>query len=238
MAHQAQRRFVATVARHLGGYFTGCTVLEIGSLDINGSVREYFHKCRYTGIDVAPGRGVDVVCQGQDYDAPADSFDQVISCEAMEHNPHWPATFLNMVRMCKPGGLVLMTCATTGRPEHGTARTSARDSPLTVELGWDYYQNLRPEDFAGLGDFDAIFSQYRFWINRYSYDLYFCGIKAGKEGASSKVWEKLVREVEACALSATPDRNYRCSTITPNYLRNLGKRAFRKLSRIVKEFLK
>lgn len=232
MAHLEQKRFIAIVARHLGDYFTRCRVLEIGSLDINGSVRDYFHKCQYTGIDVAEGKGVDLVCQGQEYAAPSDSFDQVISCEAMEHNPHWSATFLNMVRMCKPGGLVLMTCATTGRTEHGTGKAEAESSPLTVKLGWNYYRNLSQADFAGVIDLRAAFSQHHFWINPNSFDLYFCGIKAGKEGKPSKVWEKLVKEVEACALSPNSGQSCRCSFVTVNYLRNLGPRVLRKLGKI------
>lgn len=234
MAHLEQKQFVAIVARHLGNYFTSCKVLEIGALDINGTVRDYFHKCQYLGIDVAEGRGVDLVCQGQDYAAPDNAFDQVISCEAMEHNPHWGATFLNMVRMCRPGGLVLMTCATTGRAEHGTSRTSALDSPLTVELGWDYYRNLLAEDFAEVIDLDANFSQYRFWTNQHSHDLYFCGIKAGKAGAPGTVWNKLVQEVEACSSPQSPKQSQRFTHVTTNYLRSLRKRALRKLLRILR----
>src|SRR5690606_19424692 len=103
-------------------FFRGTRVLEVGSLDLNGSVRSNFSGCDYLGIDVAAGPGVDLVCQGQDYDAPDGSFDVVTSCEAMEHNPYWRETFANMLRLCRPGGLILMTCATTGRGEHGTTR--------------------------------------------------------------------------------------------------------------------
>jgi len=48
-----------------------------------------FSDCDYIGLDVAPGNGVDIVCEGQNYDAPDESFDVVISCEVMEHNPFW-----------------------------------------------------------------------------------------------------------------------------------------------------
>lgn len=59
-------------------------MLEVGSMDINGTIREFF---RDTGLDVTPGPRVDVVCGGQEYAAPDRSFDVVLSCEAMEHNP-------------------------------------------------------------------------------------------------------------------------------------------------------
>jgi SAM-dependent methyltransferase len=177
-------------------FFIDSDVLEVGSLDVNGSVRDFFHNCRYTGIDVAEGKGVDGVCQGQEYDGPDDSCDQVISCEVMEHNPYWAATFANMLRICKPGGLVLMTCAATGRKEHGTTRTSAKDSPLTVEKGWDYYRNLLPIDFLKILDFKRTFSRYQFWVNCNSYDLYFCGIKAGDHETRADEWDSVVQKVE------------------------------------------
>ena len=181
MAHKGQQDFIALVRREFQDRFTGRRVLEIGSLDINGSIRSQFQHCEYTGIDVAPGPGVDLVCQGQDYDAPDDSFDVVISCEVMEHNPHWAETMKNMIRVCKPGGLVVMTCATLGRGEHGTARTSPGSSPLTVKLGWNYYRNLRARDFKNAGATQGLSCIFAY--NWKSHDLYLVGIKgvAGNE---------------------------------------------------------
>lgn len=180
MSHQAQRDFIQLVAANLNRYFTGATVLEVGSLDVNGTVRDYFQDCDYTGIDVAEGKHVDLVCEAQYYDAPDASFDQVISCEAMEHNPYWAETFQNMIRLCRPGGLITMTCATIGRAEHGTTRTDEGSSPLTVELGWNYYRNLKASNFIRSADFEKEFSRSRFWVNWSSFDLYFCGIKKGQ----------------------------------------------------------
>lgn len=197
MAHPEQRQFVEIVARHLKGNFNGCKVLEVGSLDVNGSVRDFFHACDYTGIDVAPGRGVDLVCQGQDFAAPDNFFDTVISCEAMEHNPHWAETFRNMLRACKPGGLLLLTCATSGRPEHGTSRTTAEHSPLTVELGWEYYHNLTPAELLGCTNFKTAFSHYGFWRDWSNFDLYFCGQKIGDDAAPDQAWEAMTRTLDA-----------------------------------------
>jgi SAM-dependent methyltransferase len=179
MAHAAQLEFVALLASRLPAYFSNAKVLEIGSLVIDGTVRGFFQDCEYIGIDVAPGRGVDVVCQGQDYQAPDGSFDHVISCECMEHNPRWKETFSNMVRLCRPGGLVTMTCASLGRPEHGTTRTNPGASPLTVGLGWTYYRNLTAADFKGAVDVKRAFSHYRFWTDWDTCDLLFAGVRSG-----------------------------------------------------------
>jgi hypothetical protein len=82
-----------------------------------------------------------------------------------------------MHRMVKPNGLVVMTCATTGRPEHGTSRTTPNDSPLTTNIGWDYYKNLTEEDFRNKLDIDNMFSTYKFEVESANKDLYFYGFK-------------------------------------------------------------
>jgi SAM-dependent methyltransferase len=176
MSHPEQLAFIDEVRTVFPRHFKGARVLEIGSLDINGTIRNRFEGCQYTGLDVAEGPGVDVACQGQDYDAPDASFDTVISCEVMEHNPAWRETFRNMVRLCRPDGLVVMTCATWGRAEHGTARSEPGMSPLTVEKGWTYYQNLRAADFLEAGVTEGL-GAWRFFQNWRSFDLYFVGLR-------------------------------------------------------------
>jgi len=176
MSHPQQMAYVQSLRQRFPAAFTGKKVLEVGSLNINGSVRSFFLACDYTGIDVGAGKDVDIVCEGQKYDAPDNSFDTTISCECFEHNPYWAETFANMIRMTKPGGLVVFTCATTGRREHGTTRTSPQDSPLTVGLQWDYYRNLTVEDFRNKFDFAKLFKVYEFAVNPSSADLYFWGV--------------------------------------------------------------
>lgn len=173
MAHDEQREFFTRMAALFPASFNGVRVLEVGSLNINGTVRDFFRDCKYVGVDVAQGPGVDVVCQGQNLDYPGKTFDTVISAECLEHNPYWVETFANMVRMCS--GMVFMSCATTGRPEHGTERTSPNCSPLTVGLGWDYYRNLTAQDFTDALDFRMLFTDWNFSVNEVSHDLYFFG---------------------------------------------------------------
>lgn len=176
LAHPAQYEFVSAVKVAFPSFFVGTRVLEMGSLDVNGSVRPYFMGGEYTGIDVGPGRGVDIVCQGQDYAAPDGSFDVVISCETMEHNPHWRETFENMLRLCRPGGLVIMTCAAMGRPEHGTPRAKPQDAPL---IEWDYYRNLEANDFRRSIPLRRYLTLWTFCSDLSACDLYFVGLKAG-----------------------------------------------------------
>lgn len=189
MAHQSQLDYIRFLKQLFPDYFHNKRVLEIGSLDISGSVRQFFENCDYIGLDVAPGKGVDVVCQGQEYDAPDASFDVVISCEVMEHNPHWADTIRNMVRLCKSNGMVVITCATLGRAEHGTARSNPDSSPLTVAQGWNYYRNLTQRDFEQSGAVQPL--RYRAYACQwYSNDLYFVGFKLS---ASPGIEEALAR---------------------------------------------
>lgn len=185
MSHLAQLEFIVKVQQAFPEVFTRKKVLEVGSLDINGSVRSHFQDCEYLGLDIGPGAGVDIVCPGQSYEAPDESFDVTISCECMEHNPFWKETFLNMVRMTKAGGTVIMSCATTGRDEHGTARSNPEWSPLTVDQGWNYYRNLTADDFYKEIDIEKIFQAHVFIFDVRSSDLYFMGFRPG----SSRVAE-------------------------------------------------
>lgn len=175
MAHQEQFDFVNSVKQKFTNNFINVKVLEVGSLNLNGTVRQSFENCEYIGLDLGEGSGVDIVCEGQNYNAPDNHFDTTISCECFEHNPYWIETFKNMIRMTKSSGLVVMTCATTGRVEHGTTRSSPEASPLSVGKGWDYYMNLTQEDFENNIDLAANFSSYEFSV--VVQDLYFWGIK-------------------------------------------------------------
>lgn len=181
MAHTEQRVFIEKLKQKFPNFFSQKKVLEVGSLDINGTVRDFFSDCQYTGLDVSFGQGVDIVCEGQNYNAPDQTYDVVCSAECFEHNPHWLETFQNMIRLCKDGGLVLFTCATDGRPEHGTTRTTPADSPLTVGIGWDYYRNLNEKDFTDQIEFDSYFSEYGFEVETNHHDLFFWGIVKNKK---------------------------------------------------------
>ena len=176
MSHIQQMNYVEASKKQFPDNFINSRVLEVGSLNINGTIRTYFENCEYIGIDLGPGNCVDIICSGSKYDDHI-LYDTVASCECFEHNPEWVETFANMHRLCKKDGLIFMTCATTGRPEHGTSRTSPANSPLTIAQGWDYYRNLTEDDFRNNFDLNQMFSEFKFDRNISSCDLYFCGIK-------------------------------------------------------------
>jgi SAM-dependent methyltransferase len=180
VSHPEQRAFFAAVASASRQVIKGGRVLEIGSYDVNGRIRDLLLGCAdYVGVDLHEGPGVDLVAYGHQVDSPDGSYDIALSGECFEHDPHWRATFANMVRMTRPGGLVTFTCASRGRPEHGTTRTFACDSPGTQSEGLDYYRNLVADDF-GVLPLGEWFSRWRFWYMPTSFDLYFAGVRTGE----------------------------------------------------------
>jgi SAM-dependent methyltransferase len=174
MAHREQREWCELVKYAHDEFFVGTSVLDIGSLDINGNNRYLFEQCNYTGIDIGDGPNVDVVCSGHLFKSD-DLFDVVISTECFEHDEHWQQTLKNVINnLLKDGGLFLFSCAAPGRPEHGTKRTSPKDSPFTN----DYYRNLSEADIRSVLNCDEIFSNYKFKTRiDFPQDLYFYGIK-------------------------------------------------------------
>ena len=177
MAHLQQLHFFKNLKKYYPEFFQGVRVAEIGSLNINGSIRDCFTSEEYTGFDVSAGKGVDEVQQGQLITLPSGYYDVTASAECFEHNPFWVETFANMLRLTKPGGLVIFSCATTGRQEHGTSRTDPNDSPLTAELGWNYYRNLNAQDFLDTFNLPGWFDCFHFLVCPQTFDLYFYAVR-------------------------------------------------------------
>lgn len=173
MAHPEQRAFCDAVKARFPDHFAGKRVLEIGSRDINGSVRGMFDEGEFVGIDATAGRGVDVVCLAHEYDAEPASFDVVCSLETFEHDPHADKSVKKMFELLRPSGLFFMTCAGDGRPEHGTRRTGKLYGPDP-----DFYRNV---SMSALLEWLEVqknpFTQFFIQHNTANSDLYFYGIK-------------------------------------------------------------
>lgn len=121
---------------------TGMDVVEIGSVDVNGSVRPLFRQAAsYVGIDVRPGRGVDLVADGATWQ-PAGPVDLVVSTEMLEHAPEQAQVIANVARMLKPGGVFILTAAGVERKPH------SNDGHVGNPQG-EFYRNVSEAD---LGD--------------------------------------------------------------------------------------
>jgi hypothetical protein len=97
---------------------TGKDVIEVGSMDVNGSVRPYVMSLKpasYTGFDMRDGPGVDVVCDASQLDERTDI---VISTEMLEHAQDWKAALLGMAGCVRPAGFLVLTTRSPGFPKH------------------------------------------------------------------------------------------------------------------------
>jgi SAM-dependent methyltransferase len=132
--HAEARAFVADA---VAGRTFG-RVVEVGSRDVNGVVRDLFGDCEYLGIDMTDGPGVDLVADGATVRLPRKA-DAVVCCEVLEHTPDAEAIVKNLLRLVRRGGLVIVTAACDPRPPH-----SATDGG-PVRDG-EFYANVSPAD--------------------------------------------------------------------------------------------
>lgn len=183
MAHPQQQEFCKKTSEVFPQYFTGKKVLDIGSLDINGNNRFFLTDCDYIGLDVGEGPNVDVIQVAHLYDAPDEHFDLVVSTEVFEHDMFYDKSLQNIIRMLKPRGAFIFTCASTGRPEHGTRKSDGSfAAPLLFNISeeWsDYYKNLTESDIRDIKGFNEAFPDGFFKYASDPGDLYFFGIKGG-----------------------------------------------------------
>jgi hypothetical protein len=84
------------------------TVVDLGSQDVNGSLRDHCPAgTRYIGLDMMAAHGVDVVVSaGEALPIASGSIDAVVTTSAFEHDICFWDTFLELVRIVRPGGLI------------------------------------------------------------------------------------------------------------------------------------
>jgi hypothetical protein len=123
--------------------FKGKTIIEVGSYDVNGSVRDAVEASKpksYLGVDFIAGPRVDQVIDAVDLvkEFGKNSFDVVISTEMLEHAEHWRVCVNNMKDLTKD--LLIITTRGPGFPLHSYPHD-----------WWRY----TPENFADMfADFD------------------------------------------------------------------------------------
>lgn len=180
--HPEALAFTLYVRQLFASYFDSKVVLDVGSGDINGNNRELFTNCEYHGNDVIEAPNVTIVSKTMDLPFPDEHFDTIISTECFEHDPTYRESLQKIYRMLKPGGLFAFTCASIGRPEHGTRRSSADASYGTIgQLPdmQDYYMNLSIRHVKEVYNLDNDFAYWNAYYHMDAKDLYFVGIKAG-----------------------------------------------------------
>jgi len=100
------------------------SVLEVGSVNINGSLRsiiEALEPSLYIGVDIHMAPGVDVICNADNLvnHFGQEKFDVLISTEMLEHVSNWQEVVSNFKKVLKPNGILLITTRSIGFPYHG-----------------------------------------------------------------------------------------------------------------------
>lgn len=132
--HTAAYHFVL---RAVSSYGACGPVFEIGSRNINGSVRPLFNGLPYVGIDLTPGPDVDAVADGRDY-VPDAWPNTIVCCEVLEHTPYAIVILHHACDVLLPGGLIILTTADRQRKPHsaidgGPLRPGEHYANLTLD---------------------------------------------------------------------------------------------------------
>lgn len=179
-AMQNCRDFFQCYAPHIERGDEPVKVIEIGSQDVNGSLRSVCPEgFAYTGVDFVEGRGVDVVLQDP-YALPfADaSADIVLASSVFEHSEMFWLLFLEVMRIIKPAGLFYLNVPSNGDfhrwpvdcwrfyPDSGNALvTWARRNGMRPAL-IESYTSLQHDD--QWNDFVAVFLKDEQFIGRFA----------------------------------------------------------------------
>lgn len=162
--HNAVKSYCLKVKEKYPEYFKG-SMVDFGSLDVNGNNR-YLSEGTYIGVDIVSGENVDYVSKCHEF--KSEPFDVVISTEMLEHDPYWELSLKKMESLTK--GLMIITCATTGRPNH-----SAYEGKYKLPKNFpDFYRNISKEDIEKVLDLEK-FKKYELESNYL--DIHFMGVK-------------------------------------------------------------
>jgi hypothetical protein len=138
--------FVADVVRQIGR--PPGLVLEVGSRNINGSIRGLFGE-PYLGVDVVAGAGVDVVADGAVY-VPPRAPGCVVCCEVLEHTANARAICRQAFTVLAPEGWLIVTAAGTRRAPHSAVHGGSL-------LPGEFYRNVTVADLDDwLDPFDRV----------------------------------------------------------------------------------
>jgi len=93
-------------------------ILDVGSQDVNGSYKPLFNnpKWNYFGCDMVEGKNVDIVLKNvyNWAEIESESYDVIISGQALEHIEYFWITILEIMRTLKEGGLCCIIAPSNG----------------------------------------------------------------------------------------------------------------------------
>lgn len=147
------KKFVDKYLRNYG--HKNIKILDVGSQDVNGSYKQFFNnpKWEYTGLDMVPGKNVDIVLKDvyNWTEIESNSYDVVVTGQVFEHVEFFWVTILEIARVLKEGGICCIIA-----PSNGVEHRYPVDC-------WRYY----PDGFRALAKYAGmnILEVYTQWKN-------------------------------------------------------------------------
>lgn len=116
--HVGNEQWVADIQKRYSDEITGAKLLELGSLNINGTARDLMKPATWIGIDQTAGPCVDIVCRAAETAFTEAEFDVILSTSMIEHDPDWRESLAHNLFWLKPGGLFLLSWGAEGNHRH------------------------------------------------------------------------------------------------------------------------
>lgn len=153
--HNSVLNYVESKVKQYG--LSELKTLEIGSLNVNGSVRGLFSSepGKYIGLDMREGAGVDVIGNAHNMMFDSEIFDVVLSLEMLEHDNKFWFSLSEMERVLKPNGYLILTARGNGFPLHGHPEDYYRFMPESFKVlfelaGCEVIEIIQDPQLAGL----------------------------------------------------------------------------------------
>lgn len=150
---------------------SGQLIIELGSFNVNGSLRDFCPiGATYLGLDFSEGPSVDIYVEtGRPLPLRDSLADIVLTSSAFEHDQFFWETFLELVRVLKPGGMLYLNAPSNGAfhrypvdcwrfyPDSGRALEAlARKNGHTLMLVESFIADRRTDAW---NDFVAVFKK-------------------------------------------------------------------------------
>lgn len=97
---------------------SGFTVVDLGGMDVNGSLRSFFenNNMKYISVDLDEHPSVDIVVKPyEQLPFETGSIDIVVSTSCFEHDPCFWITFRELCRIVKLGGFIYINAPSNGQ---------------------------------------------------------------------------------------------------------------------------
>jgi len=119
-------------------------VLDVGSFDVNGSLKPIFDD--YTGVDMRDGKNVDIVANSHKLPFKAETFDIVTCVETLEHDDDPFKTLSEIHRVLKKGGWAIIAASGITFPRHDYPNDYWRFTSDAFKVLMKKFKNVESED--------------------------------------------------------------------------------------------